>query len=185
MPKIFSRSGAPTGLLAFLAGSAAYLYTFPQPNVFYAVVILLHALTGLIASALIFIFILRLMREAIWIARVGWLLLAVGALIGIMLIRLGTSRPEWNWLYAHILLSLAGAGFLFSDWLRTRGWLAAGAETAIARTAVVLLLLAGLGYFARYIRETRWLARSKIVNPHMPAATMDAEGDGPNGAFFP
>jgi tetratricopeptide (TPR) repeat protein len=185
MPKTFSRSGALTGLLAFLAGSAAYLYAFPQPNVFYAVVVLLHALTGLIASALIFIFIVRLMREATWIARVGWLLLTVGALIGIVLIRLGTSRPEWNWLYAHILLSLAGAGFLFSDWLRTRGWLAAGAGTAIARTAVVLLLLAGLGYFARYIRETRWLARSKIVNPHMPPATMNAEGDGPDGAFFP
>ena len=60
MPKVFSgcfaHSRVLPALLAFLAFSAAYLYTFPQPNVFYAVVVLLHALAGLFASALIFIF---------------------------------------------------------------------------------------------------------------------------------
>ena len=34
------------GLLIFLSVSAAYLYAFPQPNVFYAVVVLLHAVAG-------------------------------------------------------------------------------------------------------------------------------------------
>ena len=189
MPKIFSRSFAYSrvlpALLGFLAVSAVYLYSFPQPNVFYALIVLLHALAGLIVTILIFIFFVRLMREATWTARAGWLLLACGAGIGTALIKMGTSRPEWNWLYAHILLSLAGAGFLLSDRLRTRGWRGAGAGTAVARIAVVLLLLAGLGYSAHHIRENRWLARSKILNPQMPPATMDSEGDGPNGAFFP
>ncbi len=33
-------------LIAFLAISAAYLYTFPQANILYAVVVLLHAAGG-------------------------------------------------------------------------------------------------------------------------------------------
>jgi len=189
MPKLLSSFFAGSRLLGWLTGflamSAAYLYAFPQPNVFYAVVVVLHALGGLVASVLLLILFTRLMREGDWISRAGLLLLACGAVIGIALIKLGTSRPEWNWFYAHILLSLAGAGLLFSDWMRSRGWLDRGAVQAFARTALVLALLAGFGAAARYICESRWLAHGRIVNPEMPPANMDAEGDGPNGAFFP
>jgi len=37
-------------LVLFLAVSAAYLYSFPQPNLFYAAVVLLHALSGVSAE---------------------------------------------------------------------------------------------------------------------------------------
>ena len=37
-------------LLPFLVVSAAYLYTFPQPNIFYAGVVLLHALAGVVTA---------------------------------------------------------------------------------------------------------------------------------------
>ena len=41
-------------------------------------------------------------------SRVGWVLLASGAVVGLILIKTGTPRVEWNLLYVHILLSLAG-----------------------------------------------------------------------------
>ena len=169
-------------LLIFLAVSAVYLYTFPQPNIFYPAIVLLHAAAGVLASILLAIRFIRLIREGTWIARSGWLLLAGAAVLGIALIELGTSRLEWNWVYAHIVLSLGGAGLLFADWAGRRGWLP---RAPIARSATAILLMVVLGYSARYIRESRWQVHARIENPTMPPASMNGEGDGPEGAFFP
>src|SRR6266849_6667455 len=83
-------------LLVFLTLSAAYLYTFPQPNVFYAVVVLLHALGGILAAILLIPVLLRLLRGGSVIERTGWLLIAAGAVLGLILIKTGTPRTEWN-----------------------------------------------------------------------------------------
>ena len=40
-------------LVVFLVISAAYLYTFPQPNIFYAGMVLLHAAVGVLATILL------------------------------------------------------------------------------------------------------------------------------------
>ncbi|HWY21255.1 MAG TPA: tetratricopeptide repeat protein [Candidatus Acidoferrum sp.] len=171
-------------LVAFLAVSAAYLYTFPQPNIVYAGVVLLHALGGVIAAILLLLSLFRRLRGGSFVARAGWLLVAAGAVLGIILIKTGTSRPEWKWLYLHIAISLAGVALLIADDLGRRGWLASNAGTAALRTAVCLVILAGVAYGARYIRES-WQTRSRIQNPTMPPDTMNGEGDGPEGAFFP
>jgi Flp pilus assembly protein TadD len=176
---------ALTGLIVFLAISAAYLYSFPQTNIFYAIVVLLHAVAGLLAGVLLLATFARLLRQGSVVARGGWTLVIAGAVIGVILIKLGTARAEWNWLYLHITLSVAGIGLLFADWAGKRGWLAAGSRTEIVRVAICLLALAGLAYSARYIRESRWENRGHIRNPSMPPATMNDEGDGPEGAFFP
>jgi hypothetical protein len=102
-------------LLPFLVISAAYLYTFPQPNIFYAGVVLLHALGGVLTAILLIPALFRLLREGSFVARAGWLLVAAGAVLGIILIKTGTPRTEWKWLYFHILISLIGVGFLI-DW---------------------------------------------------------------------
>src|SRR5437870_5723266 len=190
MPEISSSgvsasSRAFSALLVFLVVSATYLYTFPQPNIFYAVIVLLHATTGVVAAVMLAIFFFRLLRNGSFAARAGWVLLADGAVIGIVLIKTGTPRVEWNWLYVHILLSLAGVGILFADWAGNRGWLGIGAARAVLRLAICLLALAGLGYGARYVRESRWQKHARIENPAMPPANMSGEGDGPEGAFFP
>src|SRR5437762_811450 len=190
MPEISSSgvsasSRAFSALLVFLVVSATYLYTFPQPNIFYAVIVLLHATTGVVAAVMLAIFFFRLLRNGSFAARAGWVLLAAGAAIGIVLIKTGTPRVEWNWLYVHILLSLAGVGILFADWAGNRGWLGIGAARAVLRLAICLLALAGLGYGARYVRESRWQKHARIENPAMPPANMSGEGDGPEGAFFP
>ena len=48
------------GLVAFLTASAIYLYAFPQQNVFYAVIVLLHLAVGLAAT----IVLLPMLRPA-------------------------------------------------------------------------------------------------------------------------
>ena len=173
------------GLLVFLVFSAAYLYSFPQSNVFYAVIVLLHATAGIGASLLLALHLLHFLRNGKFHSRLGWLLIAVGAVLGLALIYTGTPRSEWNWLYAHIVLSLAGAGIIFADWVGKRGWLRAGTSRAIVRVTICLAVLVVLGAAARYLRHSRWQTRARIQNPLMPAANMDGEGDGPNGPFFP
>src|SRR4029077_14154914 len=97
------------GLLVFLVVSASYLYTFPQPNVFYAAIVLLHAVVGFAASIMLAAFLYRLLRNGSIASLLGWVLLAAGAAVGLALIKVGTPRMEWNWFYLHIVLSVAGA----------------------------------------------------------------------------
>ena len=46
-------------------------------------------------------------------------------------------------------------------------------------------MLGALGWAAHYQRESRWLTSSVIKNPALPPETMNGEGDGPSGPFFP
>jgi len=72
---------ALVGLVIFLVLSAAYLYTFPQPNIPYAGVVLLHALAGVLVAVLLIPAFVRLMRTGSFSSRAGWLLIAVGAVV--------------------------------------------------------------------------------------------------------
>ncbi len=173
--------------IAFLSVSAAYLYAFPQPTIFYAGVVVLHAAAGILAAALLLLTLVRLLRTGSRAARAGWLLITVSAILGIILIKTGTPRTEWNKLYLHIAISLAGVGFLVADWLgkladRPKAQPSIG--ISIVRIGACLLIMAGLGYGAQRIRQT-WQTRSRIQNPIMPPETMSGEGDGPQGPFFP
>src|SRR5467141_3678033 len=171
-------------LLIFLVVSAGYLYTFPQPNVFYAVVVLLHALGGVVATILLIPTLIQLLRSGDALSRTGWLLIVAGAILGLLLIKTGTARTEWKWLYLHIVISLAGVGLVVADWAGRRGWMLSGTTSASVRVAICLLALIGLGYAARYIRES-WQTRARIQIPQMPPDNMNGEGDGPDGPFFP
>src|SRR5436305_9767223 len=108
--------GALPWLLAFLFVSAVYLYAFPQANVFYAGVVLCHVLAGVAASIYLVVLLFRLLRESGVFARFGWILIAASAVVGLALIKLGTSRGEWNWLYLHLGLALDGSVILFAYW---------------------------------------------------------------------
>jgi Flp pilus assembly protein TadD len=171
-------------LLPFLVVSAAYLYTFPQANVFYAGVVLLHALAGVIAAILLVPALFRLLRNGSILERAGWLIMAAGAVLGLILIKTGTPRTEWKWLYLHIVISLVGAGLLIANKLGSRGHSASGAIAGAWRAALCLVVIAVIGYGARYIRES-WQTRGRIQNPAMPPQDMNGEGDGPEGSFFP
>ena len=171
-----------TGLLVLLSMSAVYLYTFPQPSIFYAAAVLLHAVAGAIATITLLVFGYRWLRGVNLASRLGWLLILGGAVLGLILIKTGTPRTEWNLLYVHIFLSVAGVGILLAEWAGKSGWLPGG---SVLRGTVCLLLVGILAAGARYLRDSRWQHRAEIENPAMPPADMNGEGDGPGGPFFP
>src|SRR5579863_8803760 len=144
-------------LVGFLTVSAGYLYAFPQPNIEYAGMVLLHAFAGVLATLLLVPALIRLLNSGSFYSRIGWVLIAVGAVAGLILIKSGISRSEWNKLYFHIVISLAGVGLLVADWLGRRGTSNSGVlgSTAnAARAAVCLMVLAGVGYGAHYVRDS-------------------------------
>jgi Cytochrome c554 and c-prime len=172
-------------LVAFLTGSAVYLYGFPQPNVWYAGVVLLHVVGGILATLWVLVLLRRLMHQGSWVSALGWLLFLVGAGLGLWLIRTGTVKSEWRWMYAHMVVCAVALGFLIAEGLGRRGWLGWGTGPALTRVVACLLVLAGVGALLRYTREARWVNRARIENPTMPPPTMDQEGDGSQGPFFP
>src|SRR5436853_5190749 len=185
MREAFSNGRVLTTLGVFLFISAVYLFAFPQPNVIYPAMVLLHVLAGVLATALLIPALGRAFRNRQVGDFFGRAALTAGAVVGLALIYTGTPRAEWNWLYAHIILSVVGLGILFSVWAGKRGWLVGGTSLAIVRAAICLLMLAGLGRIAQYLRVARWQTSAVISNPSDPPASMDGEGDGPKGPFFP
>jgi tetratricopeptide (TPR) repeat protein len=165
-----------------LVASAAYLYPFPQTNLVYPAVVVIHVLTGIAATILIAFTLSRLLKQGSVIWKLGWVLLAAGAALGLLLIYTGTAHSEFRWLYVHIILSMIGIACVLAELLGSRGWLSANAPL---RVFVCLVALAVLGWAAHYQRESRWLTSAVIKNPALPPETMNGEGDGPSGPFFP
>jgi tetratricopeptide (TPR) repeat protein len=170
------------GLLYLLVASAAYLYPFPQANLLYPVVVLIHALGGIVATIVGALLLTRLLRQGSWVWKAGWVLLAAGAILGLILIYKGTARIEFRWLYAHIILCMAGVGCLLAEWMGRRGWVS---SYGAVRVLVCFAVLGAIGWGAHYQRENRWKRGAVIENPALPAETMNGEGDGPSGPFFP
>jgi len=173
-----------SSFIVFLTVSAIYLYAFPQANVAFAVVVLLHALLGIVTTIILLFRLWRTLRDGSTFSAIGWVLLTVGGLVGIALIWLGTSRNHWTLLYTHLALSFLGVTFLIANFARERGWF--GRRT-LAQIIVPLVVLGVAVPAARFLREGRWAthSRNRIENPLLPPPTMDGEGDGPKGLFFP
>jgi Flp pilus assembly protein TadD len=170
-----------SALVGFLFLSAVYLFAFPQTNLAYGLVVILHVLLGILTSVLLVPYLWRLYREGRLLAEAEWLVLTIGAVLGLYLIHKGTRRADWNWAYAHIVFSLIPVAVLIARrWSTKRAFsLSWGAVT------VSFALLALLSTSAWYVRHSRWEQSARIVNPKMPPAEMGGEGDGPEGPFFP
>ncbi len=173
------------GMVVLLVATAAYLYPFPQPNVVYAGVVLLHVLGGIAAAVLLAFVLPRRWQSANWTERVGWLLLAMAAVPGLVLTYTGASRPYAGLLYAHIALALLALGLLFAAWTEHRGYCLRVPAAKVIRPVVALTVLSAVGYGAWYARNVRWQQSARIENPPDAPASMDQEGDGPSGPFFP
>jgi cytochrome c-type biogenesis protein CcmH/NrfG len=180
-------------LLSFLVGlltlTGVYLYAFPAPTLSYGIGVMAHIGFGLAATALM-AGLARRFRAESWPARLGWLALATGAVLGVALMKTGATLPFQWLLYTHIAATLAGVTLLAGDrlariWGRASALPRASALRSASAYAAVLLLLAGITGGSWYQREVRWRQSHRIVNPAMPPGEMRAEGLGPRGPFFP
>ncbi len=187
LKSVMSSAGNSVGrvlsrLIAWLVVSAIYLYAFPQANIFYAGVVFLHVVAGVVASVLLLLWLARSWRQGEPLVRAGMALLFLGAIPGLALIYTGALRAEWPLVYIHLGLSFLGAGLIAAAHLGNRRWLS---RHAALRVTAVIVVLAVLAPVSRYLREARWTQHGRIENPTLPPVSMDGEGDGPTGPFFP
>lgn len=165
-------------LLAILVVSAIYLAAWPAPNLVYPAVVLAHAGLGLLLTVL-GIWLLPPVLKETSLAKLGAILLAIGALVGVALIFLGTSRPTRYVLLGHIVVSALAVVLLGAWWLERR-------KTFRVAPAVASLLLAAIVVSAgAWYARTSWSKKYIIRNPEMAPLSMDNEGDGADGMFFP
>lgn len=171
--------------LLLLGLSAAYLYAFPAATLWYEGLVLFHVAAGVVFTVAALLLVLPLLRNAVPGARLGWVLLLGGGILGLILIRIGTPHRLKMWLYVHIALCMAGVLFLSGSWLAGCGWLVANAAQRVLRFGALILVTSALGYGAWWSRNVAWQRAFTIANPAMPPETMDGEGDGREGKFFP
>jgi tetratricopeptide (TPR) repeat protein len=182
----FSKRWLTRGLV-FLTATAAYLYGYPSATITYAVVDLFHVAAGVVVFLLLLAFLVPLLWSATNLARFGWLLLAAGTILGIALIKIGTPHRLWDWLYAHIALCVVGTFLLLADWLHSRGWLGRTSVSRVLGFASLAVLTFAISAGLWWTREIGWreARANRIINPLMPPDSMDREGDGASGKFFP
>jgi len=172
-------------LLFLLTLSAIYLYAYPTATIIYGGGVLLHTVTGILLAILLIAILRRVFHDCALEIRFAWLLITAGTLLGLILIKIGTPNRFRVWLYLHIALCAAGVLLVATSWLTRRGWLGKGFAGAAASFAVLALLMAGIASGSWWARNIAWKNSNRVVNPRMPTETMEGEGDGPNGKFFP
>lgn len=168
-----------------LALSAVYLYAFPTATISYAVTVLVHTGLGTLLTIGLVVFLFRGLAREQWLARIGWLLMVPGAVLGVALIYLGTPHRLKGWLYAHIALCSLAAVLLAIAWMTERGWLGSAGWQRAARVVAVWVAAAGIAAGSWWVRTVAWNNAYRIANPPISPASMDDEGDGPHGKFFP
>jgi len=168
-----------------LVVTAIYLYAYPSATLFIAGAVLLHTGLGLLVSLGLVVFFFRGIGKERLLARLGWMLFAAGAALGLVLVRIGTAHRFNNWLYAHIALCSLGVILLAASWLSAKGWVGVGVVRQATGIAGLLLVAAVVAAGSWYVREFAWNARYVVKNPPISPATMMQEGDGPHGKFFP
>jgi cytochrome c-type biogenesis protein CcmH/NrfG len=168
-----------------LALTAVYLYAFPTATISYAVTVLLHTGVGVLLTLGLVVFLFRGLWQEGWLARIGWVLLAPGAVLGVGLIYLGTPHRFKAWLYIHIALCSVGAVLLACAWLNERGWLGANSPQQVLRFAAIVVGATAIAGGSWWVRNVAWNNAYRVTNPPIAPETMNNEGDGPKGKFFP
>jgi tetratricopeptide (TPR) repeat protein len=172
-------------LAIILALTALVLYAWPTPTIFYEGLLAVHLGLGALLLVLAIPVIGRLLREGSAGQRIGWAALLIGGVLGATILYTGARHSEWKIVYSHVALSLLACAILFAAYLGRRGWLAAGAGKAILRIAFSLVLFAGIAGAAWWVRTVPWQRAYAINNPTIAPASMEDEGAGRKGAFFP
>ena len=170
--------------------NSAYLLSYSSATLFYVANVLLHFLLGGLFLLIGARYLLVSLRHPSIRLRAAALLLLLGALLGIFLIFSGATRPFRLVLWSHIILSAAGTLLLAAQLLGPpfgraiaplfplERWM----RPAIASVLAVAFLLS-TGSFLFRLKNPSTLDR--IKSPLLPPASMDEEGGGPGGPFFP
>ncbi len=86
-----------SALVAILFLSSIYLYVFPAANLTYVAIVLLHAAVGVVAAVFLVPKMLAVVRARSFYRDLGWLVLAAGAILGVILLFICTIPSHWTW----------------------------------------------------------------------------------------
>lgn len=168
-----------------LALSALYLFALPSATLSYEAVVVLHIVLGTGFLVLVMPALRSLLRGRSLAERAGWVVLIAGGVLGFALVFTGARRSEWPLLYSHELISAFAFAVLAGVWAGRRGWLRGTAAKGALRFAISFAAIAALSWGAWWVRTVPWQRGYIIHNPSIAPASMDQEGDGPKGPFFP
>ncbi len=168
-----------------LAFSALYLFAFPSATLVYEGAVILHIFLGVGFLILGVPGLLHLLRKRSLAEKLGWAIFLAGGILGVIIIFTGARRNEWPLLYSHEVITALACAILLGVWAGRRGWLQRGAFRGVVRFASCLLLIVALAGGAWWVRTVPWQRSYTIHNPNIAPASMNQEGDGPRGPFFP
>jgi Tfp pilus assembly protein PilF len=181
-----SLAGGAFLLVAFFAlwANSAYLWAFATPSLFYFANVAAHPALGLLVAVV----------AARWFARRparsagSWALAAAGfgsLATGLIVLSLGAVGGNRTLLLWHVGMSVVAlvlvTGAIVRALLAER--MTAGGKAVLAALVVLVVVTAWAVRTASDHQESR-RAHFRIVNPHAPLS-MEAEGAGPAGPFFP
>ena len=132
----------PQRLVGLLVLSAAWLYAFPTTNLIYMGVVAVHVVAGVSLSGWLLWRLGSLLKESTAASRFGWILTALGAVLGLVLLYTGTARPYFPLMYAHIGFSVAGVICFVAGWASNRRWLSGFPASGAVRVAAVAIVVA-------------------------------------------
>src|SRR5438552_13641998 len=169
-----------------LLANAAYLAASAEPSLFYFANVALHVVLGiaLTVAAVWHLFVRR--QTSAPVLQVAFALLAAGALTGLVLTGTGATTPYRRILQAHILSATCGAVLLTFGIATVVRRTADPATRRFARVyAVFVLALVTAAVGTRMTNDRLWQRLHRIDNPSRVPVSMDEEGGGPRGPFFP
>ena len=182
VPRLLSAAGL------LLVVNSSFLTVFVEPSVSHIIGILLHFGLGLMVTVVGLVELRRRWAGLAVAAKLGSLLLLAAAAIGIGMVVYGAVRP-WagfgpvvKWAGpAHVLVGLIGL-ILFAGWVirRREEWPVFARGFAVTLIVALLLPVALLQY-----RKQAGGGQDYIINPKSPPLSMEGEGQGPGGPFFP
>ena len=166
-------------LSVLLVLNAGYLWAFAQPNLFYVGNVLAHVVLGALLLGLALTqwsLIVELWRG---LGRMSALLLVVAAVLGVVLCFIGATFP-----HARVVVVHGATGFLGMALAAAHFW---GKRPDFGKWVGFAVCLALLMPAAESLRH-RFLptqGKERIINPTTAPLSMDDEGGGPDGPFFP
>ncbi|MCS7025622.1 MAG: tetratricopeptide repeat protein [Bryobacteraceae bacterium] len=152
-------------VIVALVLNSAYLWALPSPTIFYMANVVLHLVLGLIVCAALRV------KPAVW-----WML--ASAIPAAYLVVGGNTREHAPWLLAHIVLALVAVACLIRWAFSQRG---ARLKLLGFASALLVFLPAGAKIYRRLVPNPG----DRIVNPIVTPVSMEQEGEGPSGLFWP
>jgi tetratricopeptide (TPR) repeat protein len=167
--------------------NSAYLAAAPSATLFYYGNVALHVVLGALLAAVATLQVATRRVRLTAAVSAGAAVAAAGAALGALLTVVGATRQHHSMLVAHVAASVVGSATLllaFAAAARSRAD-APRAALRVAASAVLVCALVAVPVAFRAVTDRRWAAQYRIVNPATPPSSMNQEGAGPDGPFFP